>query len=127
MIGTENLSKKLNAKLAKTKYSVTSLMLFITVDMDVRKAGMDSGNIWMMRDKSLDELFKEMSGVDIITEDEFPAVFISCSSIKDPASFNGRYHNIEVVTYISYDSFSKFENEAAERSAKYLEYFVAMS
>ena len=122
MIGTENLSKKLNAKLAKTKYSVTSLMLFITVDMDVRKAGMDSGNIWMMRDKSLDELFKEMSGVDIITEDEFPAVFISCSSIKDPASFNGRYHNIEVVTYISYDSFSKFENEETVRSEKYLQY-----
>jgi all-trans-retinol 13,14-reductase len=122
MIGTEHLSKKLKAKLDKTRYSVTSLMLFITVDMDVRKAGMDSGNIWMMRDKDLDELFKEMSGIDILTEDEFPAVFISCSSLKDPVGFNGRYHNIEVVTYISYDSFSKFENEPEIRSEKYLQY-----
>ena len=30
--------------------------------MDVRKHGMDSGNIWMMSDKDLDELYKEMSG-----------------------------------------------------------------
>nr|AUN35606.1 neurosporene or lycopene producing phytoene desaturase [uncultured bacterium] len=122
MVGTENLSKSLNTKLAKTKYSVTSLMLFITVDMDVRKAGMDSGNIWMMRDKSIDELYKEMASVDILTDDEFPAVFISCSSLKDPASYNGHYHNIEVVTYIKYEAYSEFENEGTVRSGKYLEY-----
>ncbi|MBC7534809.1 MAG: NAD(P)/FAD-dependent oxidoreductase [Ferruginibacter sp.] len=122
MIGVENLSKKLQAKLTKTTYSVTSLMLFITVDIDVRKAGMDSGNIWMMRDKDMDELFREMSGLDILIDDEFPAVFISCSSLKDPASYNGHYHNIEVVTYIKYESFSKFENEGAVRSEKYQQY-----
>lgn len=122
MVGIENLSKSLNAKLAKTKYSVTSLMLFITVDMDVRAAGMDSGNIWMMRDKDIDELYKEMAVIDILTEDEFPAVFISCSSLKDPASYNGHYHNIEVVTYIKYEAYSQFENESTIRSKKYLEF-----
>ena len=122
MVGIENLSKKLQAKLAKTRYSVTSLMLFITVDMDVRKAGMDSGNIWMMRDKDMDELFREMSGLDILTDDEFPAVFISCSSLKDPASYNGHYHNIEIVTYIKYESFSEFKNEGSVRSEKYQKY-----
>ncbi|MEO6669681.1 MAG: NAD(P)/FAD-dependent oxidoreductase [Ferruginibacter sp.] len=122
MIGAENLSKSLNTKLGKTKYSVTSLMLFLTVDMDVRKAGLDSGNIWMMRDKSIDELYKEMAAVDILSDDDFPAVFISCSSLKDPASFNGHYHNIEVVTYIKYESYSQFENEETIRSKRYLEY-----
>ncbi len=122
MVGAENLSKSLRSKLNKTKYSVTSLMLFITVDMDVRKWGMDSGNIWMMRDKDIDELYNEMAAPDILTDDEFPAVFISCSSLKDPASFNGHYHNIEVVTYIKYDPFSEFENEGTMRSEKYLEY-----
>ena len=122
LIGPENLSNKLRVKLAKTKYSVTSLMLFLTVDMDVRQAGMDSGNIWMMRDKDIDELYKEMSGTDILSDDQFPAVFISCSSLKDPASFNGRYHNIEVVTYIRYDAFNRFENEGPNRSQSYLAY-----
>lgn len=122
MIGVENLSKKLQAKLAKTKYSVTSLMMFLTVDMDVRIAGMDSGNIWMMRDKDIDELYKEMAVVDILVDDDFPAVFISCSSLKDPSSFNGHHHTIEVVTYIKYEAYSKFENEGEIRSEKYLEY-----
>ena len=43
-------------------------------------------------------------------------IFPLCSSVaarlKDPASYNGHYHNIEVVTYINYESFGKFKNEA---------------
>ena len=32
----------------KTKYSVTSLILFLTLDLDVTKYGIDSGNIWKL-------------------------------------------------------------------------------
>lgn len=105
MVGTENLSRKLQAKLAKTRYSVTSLMFFLTVDMDVRKAGMDSGNIWMMPDRDMDDLHEDIAEVDILATDEFSGLFISCSSLKDPSSYNGRHHTIEVVTFIDYDSF----------------------
>ncbi|HTB99646.1 MAG TPA: FAD-dependent oxidoreductase, partial [Ferruginibacter sp.] len=122
MIGKENLSKKLIEKLEKTTYSVTSLILFLTVDMDVRAAGMDSGNIWMLRNHDLDDLYKEMSADDILSEDDFPAAFISCTTLKDPASFNGRYHNFEVVTFINYAPFAKFEHEDALRSEEYLQY-----
>lgn len=120
MVGEENLSASMKKKLAKTKYSVTSLMMFLTVDMDVRKAGLDSGNIWMMQNKDIDELYADMSAQDILSTDEFPAVFISCSSLKDPSGFNGRLHNIEVITYIQYDPFSRFEHENPERSAEYI-------
>jgi all-trans-retinol 13,14-reductase len=122
MVGAENIEKKLLDKLAKTRYSVTSLILFLTVDMDVRKAGMDSGNIWMMRNQEMDELFKAMSAEDILTEDEFPGLFISCTTLKDPVSYNGRYHNIEAVTFIDYQAFEKFSKEGDERSPAYLKY-----
>ena len=122
MIGKENLSKKLIEKLEKTTYSVTSLILFLTVDMDVRAAGMDSGNIWMLRNQDLDDLYKDMSATDILTEDDFPAAFISCTTLKDPASFNGRYHNLEVVTFINYAPFEKFTDEDAARSEAYLQF-----
>jgi all-trans-retinol 13,14-reductase len=122
LIGKENLSKKLLQKLDKTTYSVTSLILFLTVDMDVRAAGMDSGNIWMLRNQDIDDLYKEMSADDILAEENFPAVFISCTTLKDPASFNGRYHNIEVVTFIKYAPFEKFEKEDATRSEEYLRF-----
>ncbi|MEO5998602.1 MAG: NAD(P)/FAD-dependent oxidoreductase [Chitinophagaceae bacterium] len=108
MVGSHNLSKKLQSKLAKTRYSLTSLILFLTVDMDVRKAGMDSGNIWMIKDMDSDKLFDAMKAADILKEDEFPALFISCTTLKDPVSYNGRYHNFEVVTFIDYGSFEEF-------------------
>jgi all-trans-retinol 13,14-reductase len=105
MVGAENLSTKLQAKLAKTRYSVTSLMFFLTVDMDVKKAGLDSGNIWTMPNREMDDIHADLTGVDILATDEFPALFISCSSLKDPSSYDGRHHTIEVVTFIDYDSF----------------------
>lgn len=54
LVGKENLSSKLVKRLSETKYSCTSLMLFLVVDMDMRKAGMDSGNIWLMPENDKD-------------------------------------------------------------------------
>lgn len=110
LVGKEHLSSGLARRLSKTKYSVTSLILFLTLDMDVKKAGLDSGNIWMLNGQDLDKIYYELIGDDLLGGDSFPAVFISCTTLKDPASFNGSYHNLEVVTYISYDSFSAFSN-----------------
>ena len=112
MVGAENLSNKLKAKLDKTRYSVTSLIFFLTVDMDIRKAGLDSGNIWIMPNQDLDDLYDDLTGIDILASDDFPALFLSCSSLKDPSGYNGRHHTIEVVTFIDYASFkSKLPEE----------------
>jgi all-trans-retinol 13,14-reductase len=119
MVGEENLSDKLRKRLAKTRYSVTSLLLFLTVDMDVT-AGMDSGNIWMLKDLDVDTIYEKMVADDILTDDEFPGLFISCTTLKDPPSFNGRYHNIEVVTFIDYKTFEKFKGEGGNKSPEYL-------
>jgi all-trans-retinol 13,14-reductase len=121
MVGETNLSGKLRKRLSTTRYSVTSLILFITVDMDVEAAGIDSGNIWMLRDQDMDSLFEDMSVKDILKEDEFPALFISCTTLKDPVSFNGRYHNFEVVTFLDYSFFEQHEHETI-RSTLYLEH-----
>ena len=119
LIGKENLSKRLIKKLEKTKYSVTSLILFLTLDMDVTQFGIDSGNIWMMKDEDLDAHFEDLMVNDITKGDEFPALFISCTTTKDPVSFNGRYHNFEIVTFISYDNLPKFEGDNDYHSESY--------
>ena len=122
LVGRENLSNRLKKKLDKTKYSVTSLMLFLTVDMDVTKAGLDSGNIWFMSEGDMDEVYKEMQKPNIIEGDEFLGMFVSCTTLKDPISFNGRHHTLEVITYIDYEAFRQFENEESQRSNAYLEF-----
>lgn len=111
LVGEEHCSKKLVKKLQKTKYSVTSLILFLTVDLDVTQFGIDSGNIWKFKDEDIDCHFETLTKGNISEGDEFPALFISCTTLKDPVSFNGRYHNFEVVTYVDYESFNQFKGE----------------
>jgi phytoene desaturase len=120
MIGRENISQKLAKKLDKTRYSCTSLMLFLTVDMDVKKAGLDSGNIWVTPDKDADEVFENLMGKDISKGDDFEGFFVSCTTLKDPASFDGKHHTLEVITYINHEAFNQFKDETAKRSDAYL-------
>lgn len=119
LVGKEYLSKKLIKKLEKTKYSVTSLILFLTLDMDVTQFGIDSGNIWVSKDADIDQHFNDLMTMDITQGEEFPALFMSCTTLKDPASFNGRYHNFEVVTYVNYDTIPKFKGENDYHSEEY--------
>lgn len=119
LVGKENLSSKLLKKLSKTKYSVTSLMLFLTLDMDVKKAGFDSGNIWSFQSENFDGTYNELKGKDPVEGEEFPEVFISCTTLKDPISFNGRYHNLELITFIEYDIFKAFDVENDYHSDEY--------
>jgi hypothetical protein len=120
MVGKENISKKLQAKLKATRYSVTALFLFLTVDMDVRKAKINSGNIWYLQHEDLDKLYSQMTVDDLEHDEEFPACFISCPTLKDPLSYNGHYHTLEVVTFIEYKTFSKFATSGDYHSAEYL-------
>ena len=119
LVGREYLSKKLAKRLDATRYSVTSLILFITLDMDVTVAGIDSGNTWTFRDEDVDAQFTDMTSGDVTEGDEFPAMFVSCTTLKDPVSFNGRYHNFEAVTYVDYDSLPDFKGNEDYHCAEY--------
>lgn len=121
MVGHKNLDSKFLKRLEKTRYSVTSLIFFITVEMDIRKAGLDSGNIWFLPNKDMDELHEGMAGEDILQPGEFDSLFISCSSLKDPLSYNGKLHTIEAITFIDYDSFKACTGASGESDAKYQE------
>ena len=120
LVGHQNLSPKLLKKLQHTRYSVTSLMFFISVDMDVREAGLDSGNIWYMPDSDIDAVYEGLTKVSILETDEFDSLFISCSSLKDPLSFNGHHHTLEVVTFIDYDAFKALNANTDGMHERYL-------
>jgi all-trans-retinol 13,14-reductase len=119
MVGHQNLSPKLLKKLEATRYSVTSLMFFISVDMDVREAGLDSGNIWFMPGEDMDAIYEGLTKVSILETDEFDSLFISCSSLKDPLSFNGKHHTLEVVTFIDYDAFKALNTNPDKTNERY--------
>ena len=119
LVKRENLSEKLTAKLEESKYSCTSLVLFLTVEMDVTSLGIDSGNIWLMPNEDMDDVYAKMMESDITSGDYFSGLFISCTTLKDPSSFDGKYHTFEVLTFINYEVFSEFILEKKKRSEKY--------
>ncbi len=121
LVGAENLSKRLRKKLDNTKYSCTSLMLFLTVAMDLKAAGIDSGNIWLMPNEDMDLVYEKMMLPNISNDEAFPGMFISCTTLKDPSSFDGKHHSIEAITYLDYKIFEKFKNEKEPRSQEYLQ------
>ena len=49
-------------------------------------------------------------------------MFISCSSLKDPTSFDGKHHNFEVVTLIDYEQFKPYEQLDEERNEAYQQF-----
>jgi len=97
-------------------------MLFLTVDMDVTKAGIDSGNIWRLPNENMDDLYNDMQKNNILEGEEFSGMFISCTTLKDPISFDGKHHTLEAITYINYDAFKDFHGENIERSEAYLKF-----
>ncbi|PZW39161.1 phytoene dehydrogenase-like protein [Mesonia algae] len=119
LIGEENLSKKLQKKLAKTTYSLTSLILFLTVDMDMTKHGMHSGNIWRFTEVDIDNALRGIINTPLLELRELPGMFISCTTLKDPTSFDGKNHNFEVVTLIDYEQFKPYEHLGKNRNEDY--------
>ncbi len=122
LVGRDNLSQELQEKLDNTKYSCTSLMLFLTVNMDVKAAGLDSGNLWIIPNRDMDDVYGEMMSSDITKDEYFSGLFISCTTLKDPTSFDGKNHVLEVITYINYDAFTQFKDETKKRSPEYKEF-----
>ena len=73
-----------------------------------------------MPDKDPDEAFRDQLQTDITSGETFSSLFISCTTIKDPTSFDGRYHTLEVVTFVNHESFAQFSDN--RHSQEYLAY-----
>ena len=79
--------------------------------MDLRAAGMDSGNVWYGDELNVNSLFARCADPNLSEADEMPALFISSPTLKDPSHFDGRHHTLEVVTFVDHTPFKKFSDQ----------------
>lgn len=121
LVGYENLSKKLLAKLSKTRYSLSSIMMFLILDINIKETVLGSSNIWVSNNMDLDLIYENMKNGSALNHEEFSGFFISCTTAKDPCSFNGKHHCLEVITFIDGESFFEFNNHHNRNSEKYNE------
>ena len=125
MIGREHLSKGLRKKLDRVTYSVSALSLFFAVDMDLRAAGLDSGNCWFYDHEDVDGLYK-LGLTDHVLKAEMPgAMFLTVTTLKDPSKMHtsgagSGHHTCEAFTFVGYDAFEKWAaSEPGARPADY--------
>ncbi len=117
MIGRESLSPKLRKKIDAVHYSTSCLSLFFATDMDLRGAGLDSGNMWYYDHADVDKIYAEGLTDALLREETPPGMFLTVTTLKDPSKIHpgnsaagagSKHHTCESFAFVSYDGFERW-------------------
>ena len=121
LIGREHLSSRLRKKLDGVTYSVSALSLFFAVDMDLRTAGLDSGNYWFYDHADVDSLYRQGLASHALEAETPGEMFLTVTTLKDPSKIHDGHHTCEAFTFVGYDAFERWAGEkTGAHSADYL-------
>jgi len=123
LIGRDKLPPRLRKKIDRVKYSVSCLSLFFVVDMDLKAAGLDSGNNWFYDNENVDNLYKMGLTDEVLKLPEPPAFFLTVTTLKDPTKMHHGHHTLEMFSFVGYDAFEKW---AASRPGQRPDDYEAM-
>jgi len=110
LIGRENLSRRLLNKINRVKYSMSALSLFFAVDMDLRSAGLDSGNYWFYDHEDVDKLYQLGLTDHVMQAETPPMMFLNATTLKDPSKMHNGQHTCEAFAFVSYDAFKGYKD-----------------
>jgi all-trans-retinol 13,14-reductase len=117
LVGPEALSRGLRKRLSTATWSVSTLSLFLAVDMDLEGMGFDSGNYWYTARPDLELFFDPHPGR---TDFQVPGLFLTITTLKDKSKRHFREHTIEAFAFCRYDRFRPFADGDGVRSPEYL-------
>jgi all-trans-retinol 13,14-reductase len=86
---------------------------------DIRAAGGTPSNQWLFEGWDMEDAWWDVNKPDSVA----PALYVSFSSLKDPAHDPGpeQRHTVEVITFVPWDAFSKWQNtRRGNRDPEYL-------
>ena len=120
LIGREHLSPKLRRKQEKIEYSTSALSLFFATDMDLRAAGLDSGNNWYYDNADLESLYQHGLGDHVLQADMPEMMFLTCTTLKDPSKMHNGQHSCEAFAFVGYEPFAKWaDSKHGDRPGDY--------
>ncbi len=109
LIGRDQTPARLRRRLDKVRYSTSALSLFFAVDMDLRAAGLDSGNVWSYPHSDLDAIYKSGYTNQALDDNPLGALFLTATTLKDPTKLHSGHHTLEAFTFVGYDAFRPWE------------------
>ena len=111
---------KVRKKLTRTRYSVSAISLFFAAEMDLRRAGMDSGNLWWYANNDLEAIYRQGMTAWAKDEGQIPALFVTATTLKDPSKGDGRTHTLEAFAFVAHDSFKQWaQSQTGGRPGEY--------
>jgi phytoene dehydrogenase-like protein len=78
--------------------------------MDLRAAGMTSGNMWYSKSADTEPMYDLASRQSLEDLKEIPGCFLTCTTLKDPSARKDGIHTLESFAFVSYDAFKKWES-----------------
>jgi all-trans-retinol 13,14-reductase len=115
LIGRDQLTRKRTKWLDKLNYSISALSLFFAVDMDLRKAGMDSGNYWFSETPDLEPAYNIARRSTPTDRDTYPGMFLTATTLKDPSKrTKNNHHTMEAFAFVNYEEFQQWSHSDME-------------
>ncbi|MFN8401103.1 MAG: NAD(P)/FAD-dependent oxidoreductase [Anaerolineales bacterium] len=108
LIGREKLSPRLKKKIDSVRFSTSCLSLFFATDMDLRGAGLDSGNMWYYDHLDVDKIYSDGLTDAALKDETMPGMFLTVTTLKDPSKMHGGHHTCESFAFVGYDAFEKW-------------------
>ncbi len=120
LVEPEHVPARLLRRLQRLRYSISTVSLFLAVDMDLRAAGLDSGNIWYSRTPDIDACYRIAESADLKSLDPIPGMFFNVTTLKDPTLRRDGIHTIEALVLASPDAFARWrESDPEHRPEEY--------
>jgi phytoene dehydrogenase-like protein len=120
MIGREHLSRRLIRKLDRVRYSTSALSLFTAVNMDLRAAGLDSGNYWFYGHSDLERIYQDGLSDAVLHTNRPDAIFLTVTTLKDPSKMHNGHHTLEAFAFTGYEPFRRWADQPpGDRDWKY--------
>lgn len=110
LVEAKHIRAPLRWRVAKLRHSVSTVSLFLAVDMDLRAAGLDSGNIWYSRTTDIDASYVLAQHGDFSGVREIPGIFFNVTTLKDPSLRSDGLHTIEAMGLATPRAFERWRN-----------------
>jgi all-trans-retinol 13,14-reductase len=108
LIGRDKLPSRLKRKVDTVTYSTSCISLFFATDMDLRRAGLDSGNMWYYDHADVDKIYTDGLTDAALRDETPPGMFLTVTTLKDPSKMHSGHHTCESFAFVGYDAFEKW-------------------
>jgi phytoene dehydrogenase-like protein len=88
--------------------------------MDLRAAGLDSGNNWYYDNADLETLYQNGMGDHVLHTDIPEMMFLTCTTLKDPSKMHSGHHTCEAFAFVGYEPFARWaDSKHGDRPGDY--------